>query len=199
MDKFHPFKELIQATMRKLLVLDYGCRAASLIVDKLYNLGREAPLVSPLYEPEDLPIGVILSGGPQSVYQPDSLKLPLWLLAPEAEKIPVLGICYGMQLLANLGGKVAPIKNRLPFEEESGLVKVMLDMPSTILTESGSYWMNHRDEVVSLSPDWNITARSDNGIIAAISHRSLPRWGVQFHPEHTENTVLSKFLAFIRE
>jgi GMP synthase (glutamine-hydrolysing) len=178
-----------------ILVLDYGSQYNQLICRRIRELGVYSELFPPDVSFKWVqalnPKGVILSGGPASVYEKKAPKLPSWLFE---KKIPVLGICYGMQLLAFvLGGKVRSAKAR-----EYGPEPIFLRNSSKLFegVQSGSLsWMSHGDEVVQLPPGFTILAESSSGSIAAIGNEEKKMYGVQFHPEvsHTEfGTLLLK-------
>ncbi|MGB9890548.1 MAG: glutamine-hydrolyzing GMP synthase, partial [Anaerolineae bacterium] len=121
----------------------------------------------------------ILSGGPASVYEPGAPTLPPEVLAGG---LPVLGICYGMQLLAHaLGGRVG----RAP-QREYGPAQVELIHPHSLLaplTENPQVWMSHGDRVEELPPGFVVLARSPNSPVAAMGDPERHLYGVQFHPE----------------
>lgn len=173
-----------------ILIIDFGSQTTLLIARRLREMGvytevwpctdahlSEAP-------PESL--GVILSGGPSSVADIDSPKLAAALLKTGK---PVLGICYGMQLIVeHFGGRVAPGHvrefGRTPLLREA-------DVESTLLSDfpaSSVVWMSHSDAVEHAPAAIVITARSEAGAVAAIEVADHPISGVQFHPEvtHTE-------------
>ena len=167
-----------------LAVLDFGSQTSQLIARRV----REAHVYCELF-PWDAPAGkvlalrprgFILSGGPASVYDPDAPTLPPYVLETG---LPVLGICYGMQLLAHrLGGKVTPAARR-----EYGPVQVRLvgaDTPLLApLRGAPQVWMSHGDRVERLPPGFQVLACSDNSPIAAMGDPARGYYGVQFHPE----------------
>ena len=168
-----------------LVILDYGSQTAQLIARRVREAGVYAALLphtatlSQAREAVPDFRGVILSGGPASVYAPDAPTLPDWVLAAG---VPVLGICYGMQLLTHaLGGQVAASAQReygpatLEITETRGLFAG--------LERRQSVWMSHGDRVERLPADFVALAHTANAPYAAIAHRTRPLFGVQFHPE----------------
>ncbi len=166
-----------------IVVLDYGSQTTQLIARRV----REAQVYCELF-PWDAPDGqvmarkprgFILSGGPASVYEPGAPTLPAYVL--ESGR-PVLGICYGMQLLAHaLGGQV----RRAP-EREYGPALVELLHPVPLLApleDQPQVWMSHGDRVEELPPGFISLARSPNSPIAAMGDLRRHLYGVQFHPE----------------
>jgi GMP synthase (glutamine-hydrolysing) len=166
-----------------VVVLDYGSQTTQLIARRV----REAQVYCELF-PWDAPAervmalgprGFILSGGPASVYEPGAPTLPAYVL--ESGR-PVLGICYGMQLLAHaLGGRV----RRAP-EREYGPAPVELLQPVPLLAPleaQPQVWMSHGDRVEELPPGFIPLARSPNSPIAAMGDLQRHLYGVQFHPE----------------
>ncbi len=140
------------------------------------------------------PRGVILSGGPASVYEIDAPTIPNWVFE---QRLPVLGICYGMQALAHqLGGKVAPADER----EYGHAIFNQGDVESPLFADvppSMPVWMSHGDRITQLPPGFQSIAYSDNSPIAAMSDGGAIL-GIQFHPEvvHTPHgkQVLENFL-----
>ena len=141
------------------------------------------------------PKGIILSGGPASVYDEDVPTADRSLLDAN---IPVLGLCYGMQLLAHLaGGKVVRASRR-----EYGRADVRIEggklFESFGRGEETPVWMSHGDHVDAPPPGFSVTASSENSPVAAFEHRERPLFGVQFHPEvaHTPRggEILNTFL-----
>jgi GMP synthase (glutamine-hydrolysing) len=182
----------------RVLVVDFGAQYAHLIARRV----REAHVLSEVVPRrvtaaevlEKRPIGIILSGGPASVYASDAYSLDPEILGLG---IPVLGICYGHQLLAHLlGGEVARTGSA-----EFGKAELRAAAPSVLLEglpEEQSVWMSHRDAVVKAPPGFSITATTDGSPVAAMEDRLGRRAGVQFHPEvvHTPRgqEILKAFL-----
>ena len=181
-----------------LLVLDFGSQYTQLIARRVRELGVYSE-IHPFNVPIDKiralkPVGIILSGGPSSVYEAGAPKP-----SPEVFQlgIPVLGICYGLQLIADqLGGKVDPFAHR-----EFGKAILRVDKGDDLLRGldgSTTVWMSHGDSLSQLPPGFEPIAHSDNAPICAIRNPSKKIFGVQFHPEvaHTPQgkKVLGNFL-----
>jgi GMP synthase (glutamine-hydrolysing) len=167
-------------------ILDFGAQYAQLIARRVREQGVYSELVRPDISIEELkklnPKGLILSGGPSSVYEPG---------APKSDprifdlNVPILGICYGMQLGAQLlGGQVKPAKAR-----EFGRAKMSVSAPDDALVRGlpadTTVWMSHGDQVHELPPEFIPLATTPTCPFAAARHRSRPFYGVQFHPEVT--------------
>jgi GMP synthase (glutamine-hydrolysing) len=177
-----------------VVVLDFGSQYSQLITRRVRECGVYCELV-PFDTPwEDIaplhPKGIILSGGPASVYDPGAPQLPAWVLE---RGCPVLGICYGMQLLAHtLGGRVAPADHR---EYGPAVIEVIEpDHPLFAgLPAQMPVWMSHGDHVVDLPPGFRALARSANSPHAAMARDQLV--GIQFHPEVAHTPHGSELLA----
>ena len=183
----------------RILILDYGSQFTQLIARRV----REARVYSEIHPPTvslDFirafePAGIILSGGPASVYGENVPTAEHALL----DVAPVLGICYGMNLIAMLeGGEVKPASRR-----EYGRAELIIDEPAGLFdgfdaAEGMTVWMSHGDYVERPPPNYHVVGHSANSPIAAIRHRSRPIYGVQFHPEvsHTPrgSELISNFL-----
>jgi GMP synthase (glutamine-hydrolysing) len=172
-----------------IIVIDYGSQYNELIARRV----RECSVYSELV-PHDIklselkakaPQGIILSGGPNSVYDKDSPGLPKGLLELN---VPILGICYGMQLLGQeLGGKVAPASGK----REYGRTDLVIDDRTDLfegLPEKIICWMSHGDSVTHLPKGFHSLAHTDSVPIAAFGDTKRHIYGVQFHPEvvHTQ-------------
>jgi GMP synthase (glutamine-hydrolysing) len=171
-------------------ILDFGSQFAQLIARRVRELGVYSQLVRPDSPPQDIlalnPKGVILSGGPASVYEPNAPKPHPELLPKLLDAgIPVLGICYGMQLGAELlGGKVSPGTAR-----EYGATRLHVSATNDPFTrgfpQESTVWMSHGDQVRDLPADFIPLATTPTCPYAAARHTSKPFFGVQFHPEVT--------------
>ena len=186
-----------RVTHQTLVVLDFGSQYTQLIARRLRELSVYAEIVPFNIAPKDLaarnPVGIILSGGPRSISDPDAPKCD-----PEVFKmtVPTLGICYGMQAMTDaLGGTVLPAPQR---EYGSAVIypgndKVMFrDLPASFKA-----WASHGDLVATVPPGFSITATSKNAPVAAMEHTDHGLYGLLFHPEvvHTEHgsDLLGKF------
>lgn len=190
---------LIHADFDTIVVLDFGSQYSQLIARRVREAGVYSILLPWDASWEDVarlrPKGVILSGGPASVYDLGAPSLPAWVLR---EDIPVLGICYGMQLIANaLDGEVESATRR-----EYGPAIIDVTQPSPLfrdLPRSLDVWMSHGDHVTRLPTGFTGIASSKNAPIAGMSDGR--RYGIQFHPEvvHTPlgRDLLRNFLVDI--
>jgi GMP synthase (glutamine-hydrolysing) len=180
-----------------VVVLDFGSQYSQLITRRVREAGVYSVLL-PWDVPEEEvarlnPKGLILSGGPASVYGPGAPPLPEWVLRAE---VPVLGICYGMQLFARaLAGDVEPAARR-----EYGAATISVTAASPLfanLPTSLDVWMSHGDHVTQLPSGFVRIASSTNAPIAAMTDGR--RYGIQFHPEvaHTPRgrDLLRNFLV----
>ena len=171
-----------------ILVLDFGSQTAQLIARRVRDQSVFCQLARPDLSAERIrelnPRGLILSGGPASVYEPGAPQ-------PDPEifnlGIPILGICYGMQLACRaLGSDVKPGKSR-----EFGRTTCHIQTPNKLLAgipDQLTVWMSHGDQVENLSGDFISLAATETCPNAAVKHRSQQVYGLQFHPEvsHTE-------------
>ena len=176
--------------MDKILVLDFGSQTTQLIARRIRELGVYSeikPCFASLEEVKAFePTGIVLSGGPASVYDKDAPSV-----SPEIFElgIPILGICYGAQLMVHLlGGKV---QHSLKREFGPAIIEVLEpDKIFKTLKKGKGYrvWMSHGDRIEELPSEFYPLARTEGSPYAAFSHREKPLYGVQFHPEvvHTE-------------
>ncbi len=180
----------------QITVLDAGGQYCHLIARKIRDLGVYADVCA-----SDTPAGelrgrkgLIISGGPDSVYESDSSRIDPAILSTASA---VLGICYGQQLMAyELGGRV-----RKGDKGEYGLALLQAVKPHPLFADLNGdpqIWMNHRDQVESVPEGFDVLASTDTCAVAAMAHRTRPLLGVQFHPEvvHTKQgtRILSNFV-----
>ncbi|MEM2466700.1 MAG: glutamine-hydrolyzing GMP synthase [Candidatus Bathyarchaeia archaeon] len=185
-----------------ILVLDFGGQYCHLIGRRVRENGVYSEIVPHDIKIEEIRLvgekfnvkGLILSGGPASVFDVD---------APKPDKrifdlgLPVLGLCYGHQLIAQIfGGKVGPAKRK-----EFGSTYATIDKPIDILkglNRKERVWMSHSDTVFSVPQEFEVLARTQNCPVAAFKHKTKPIYGLQWHPEvvHTVNgaKMLRNFL-----
>jgi GMP synthase (glutamine-hydrolysing) len=185
----------MQVKYDTILVLDFGGQYCHLIGRRIRENGVYSEIVAHDISPEEVAAlnkkfnvkGLIFSGGPSSVYEPNATKLNPRIL--EA-KLPILGLCYGHQLLAQLSnGKVEPATCK-----EYGIASITVDKPVGVLeglNEKEKVWMSHGDTVFALPQDFEVLAHTENCPVAAFRHRKKPIYGLQWHPEviHTEKGV----------
>ena len=168
----------------KIIVLDFGSQYNQLITRRLRDFGIYSELLSHKLTADEIkeinPKGIIFSGGPNSVYDPNAFKVD-----PEIFKlgIPILGICYGMQLMSyDLGGKVEKADN-----SEYGRADIeVLDDEAVLfkgLPKKQYVWMSHGDLVTQAPAGFEVTATSKNCPIASIADNDRKFYGVQFHTE----------------
>jgi len=184
--------------MGKILIVDNGGQYVHRIWRSLREIGQDSEIIKPgNVNPRlktDKPMGLILSGGPTSVYE-DDLGLSKEILNVN---IPILGICWGHQFIAHsLGGKV-----KYGDKGEYGYGEVIVDDEDVILKgmpKKFQAWVSHRDEVVELPPGFVRLAHSQTCGIEAMRHEKRRIFGVQFHPEvfHTQDgkLILKNFVG----
>ncbi len=181
-----------------ICILDFGSQYTQLIARRVreqnvyceilpFHVGWERVVANP-------PKGIILSGGPSSVYDEGAPTIPGELFS---SGIPVLGICYGLQLLALHHGAGVEPASRREFGK-AGLNIVETDPLFASVRDGSVVWMSHGDALTSLPEGFRVIARTDNAPFGAIRHQVRPLYGVQFHPEvvHSEQgkDMLRNFL-----
>ncbi len=183
--------------MEKIAVVDFGGQYTHLEARRIRQLGVYSEIVSPQVKPEELKgyNGIILSGGPSSVYDKGA---PVCDPAILEIGIPVLGLCYGHQLLSRtLGGEVKPGK-----VQEFGPASLSPDMGHPLFQGVKSHtevWMSHGDEVAKLPMGFRAIGSTSDCANAAVANDERKFYGLQFHPEVTHsvegNTMLRNFLS----
>ena len=184
-----------------VIVIDFGAQYAQVIARKVRECNVYCEVLSWRTPLEIIksknPIGIILSGGPNSVYEENSPCIPKEIFSLG---IPVLGICYGMQLMVKLlGGEVLPAQNNLAREYGKTLTTFHNHcLLFNTLPSKGITWMSHGDFVKKIPDSFKISAETANCKTAAIFDEEHQLYGMQFHPEveHTENgkEMIRKFL-----
>jgi len=185
--------------MDKILVLDFGSQYTQLIARRVREVGVYSEIYPYDITPEEVgrvkPTGIILSGSPASANTVDS---PSFHSAITELGIPILGICYGMQLIASrLGGSVSSASKR-----EYGRTEVEIDTTHPLFCGIDSskiiVWMSHGDKVTSLPLGFHVIAKSQSSPIAAMANDEKKIYGLQFHPEvvHTNygREIISNFV-----
>ncbi len=168
-----------------IIILDFGSQYAQLIARRVREKKVYSVLARPGVSPAELaelnPKGIIFTGGPASVYEDGAPKFNPELLDMG---VPILGICYGMQIACqSLGAEISPATNRefgratLEVLDQGGLLK---NVPAQT-----SVWMSHGDQLKDIGGDFVSLARTPNCPFAAVRHKTKPFFGVQFHPEVT--------------
>ena len=184
--------------IEKIAVLDFGSQYTQLIARRIRELNIYSEIfhhnVSIQKLKERNVKGIILSGGPSSVYDETSPNLNLDLLD---FGIPILGVCYGLQLLlSETGGTIS--KGKIGEYGHSIIRQVNKNILFQDIPNQINVWMSHTDKVTKLTSDWEILALSKNDIISSIKHIEKQIFAVQFHPEvtHTEygKQIISNFL-----
>jgi GMP synthase (glutamine-hydrolysing) len=181
-----------------ILVVDFGSQVAHLISRRLSDVGAKTKIILPeeaLAEiKKEKPLGIVLSGGPDSVYAKGAPTIDKKVFS---SNIPILGICYGLQLMMHLmGGKVVSGK------KEYGPARLKINNQKSIITKNlpreSQVWVSHGDEVIKLAPGFEIVGSTSMVEVSFIENVSKKIYGVQFHPEveHTEigKQVLENFV-----
>ncbi|WP_440635308.1 glutamine-hydrolyzing GMP synthase [Candidatus Pelagibacter sp. HIMB1746] len=191
-------------SLNKILIVDFGSQFTQLIARRIRELGVFSDIVShkkiKLNQINQSVKGIILSGGPLNVYQINKYSFDKKILELN---IPILGICFGHQILSKLnGGRVKKSKHR-----EFGLANVIKKNNSLLTNnffgtkKSKVVWMSHADQVSKLPKNFKVIASSSNSKFAIVENKIKNYYGVQFHPEvtHTENgkKLISNFIFLI--
>ena len=178
----------LEDNLQKIIIIDFGSQFTQLIARKIRELGIYCEIIShnkinKKNKLEKNVKGLVLSGGPLNVYQSKKVKLNKNILL---SKIPVLGICFGHQIISKeMGGKVKQSKAR-----EFGLATVE-KVNNSILTKNffvnnkNNVWMSHADEVTKLPKNFKVIAKTNNSKLCIIESTKDKLYGIQFHPEVT--------------
>lgn len=180
-----------------IIIVDFGSQTTHLISRRIREMGVDVQVVNPGSDPGEDVRGIILSGGPASVYSKNSPTLDRKIFALG---IPVLGICYGLQLTSYLlGGEVKPGKKK-----EYGPTQIQLTIDNEKLKildgvpEAFNVWMSHGDEVIKTPPGFVTYGQTETIPHAFIAQEKKKIYGIQFHPEivHTQygQQILKNFL-----
>ncbi len=194
--QFHNNKELV-------LIVDFGSQVTKLIARRIRDLGVYSEIVTPneLVKIKNFKQikGIVLSGGPSTVTKKKFQSIPKKILT---KKIPVLGICYGLQLIAKLfGGKIKSSKKRREFGRAIIFKKNNSLLTKNFFKSKNSVWMSHEDAVVKLPKNFKATAYTKDSKLTIIENNKEKIYGVQFHPEvtHTDKgkQIFKNFLFLI--
>ncbi|MBE9539688.1 MAG: glutamine-hydrolyzing GMP synthase [Proteobacteria bacterium] len=178
---------------QKILILDFGSQYTQLIARRIREVGVFSEIRAFDVTEEEIrqfnPRGIILSGGPESVAASESPRVPACVFEMG---VPVLGICYGMQAMAQqFGGRVAgSATSEFGYAQirtlgQKGLLHDIRDHVDEQGHSLLDVWMSHGDKVVELPQDFDLIAETENCPIAGMAHKSKPLYGIQFHPEVT--------------
>ena len=187
----------------KVIIIDFGSQVTKLIARRVRDLGVYSEIITPRklskYIKYSNVKGIILSGGPSTVTSKKYQSIPKEIFK---KKIPILGICYGLQLITKIfGGKIKPSKKSREFgraylfkKKESPLIKNFLNSKKLV-------WMSHEDAVVKMPKNFKVIASTKDSKLTIIENPENKVYGVQFHPEvtHTENgkEIFKNFLFSI--
>ncbi|OUW74219.1 MAG: GMP synthase (glutamine-hydrolyzing) [Pelagibacteraceae bacterium TMED216] len=188
----------------KVLIIDFGSQVTKLIARRIRDLGAYSEIINlkELKHIKDLQNvkGIILSGGPASVTKKKYPNIPKSIFL---KKIPILGICYGLQLISkSFGGKVKNNKKKREFGRARLIEKKKSVLTKNFFkTNSINVWMSHQDAVINLPKGFVKIASTKDSALTIIENRKLDIYGIQFHPEitHTQNgnKLFHNFLFYI--
>ena len=194
----------LDRSLNRILIIDFGSQFTQLIARRIRELGVFSEIIShkkiKLKDVDNYTKGIILSGGPLNVYEINKYSFDKKIIQ---SGVPILGICFGHQILSKLnGGKVKQSKHR-----EFGLASINKKKECLLTNDffnnktTNKVWMSHADQVSKLPKNFNIIASSQNSEFAIIENKIKKFYGVQFHPEvtHTENgkKLISNFIFLI--
>ena len=181
-----------------IIILDYGSQYTQLIARKIRELEVHSIILPYDYNPEKIKQynikGIVLSGGPSSVYEKDAPFLNKDIFS---YNVPVFGICYGFQLLVKYFDGIVESSKKA----EYGSSNIIFTTESKLFNKiksNNTVWMSHGDKVSKVPSNWNITSESENKIISSAENHDEKVYGMQFHPEvmHTDNgkEIIHNFL-----
>ena len=194
----------LEQNLSKIIIIDFGSQFTQLIARRIRELGVFSEIIShkkiKLKNVDNKVKGIILSGGPLNVYQINKHSFDKKIINLN---IPILGICFGHQILSKLnGGRVKQSKHR-----EFGLANIFKKSESLLIKnffykqKFKKVWMSHADQVSKLPRNFKVIASSNNSKFAIVENKQKSFYGVQFHPEvtHTENgnKLISNFIFLI--
>ena len=192
-----------QNIKEKILIIDFGSQVTKLIARRVRDLGVYSEIITPKdikqFRNFEKVKGIILSGGPSTVTKDKHQSVPKNIFS---KKIPILGICYGHQLIAKIyGGKIRSSKKRREFGRAIIIKKNNSLLTKNFFNSKKNVWMSHEDAVVKLPKNFRAIAYTQSSKLTIIENRKENIYGVQFHPEvtHTENgkLIFKNFLFLI--
>ncbi len=168
-----------------IIILDYGSQTAELIARRVRECHVYSEVVPHTMSLDEIkkkfhPQGIILSGGPSSVYDQDAPHIDPAIL--NGSQIPILGICYGMQLMAQVAGGEVQRGQKQEFGKAHFYIDDNFDLFEGLWMEM-TVWMSHGDSVIKMPPGFNRIGHTENTAVAAMANRNKRQFGVQFHPE----------------
>ena len=180
-----------QNNQKKVLIVDFGSQLTKLIARRIRDLGVFSEIITPknflrLKEFKNIK-GIILSGGPSTVTKKKYQSVPKTIFK---KNIPILGICYGLQLITKLcGGKIKSSKKRREFGRAFLTKKNYSSLTKRFYKKKQSVWMSHEDAVVKLPKNFKVIASTKDSKFTIIENTKSKIYGIQFHPEvtHTDN------------
>ena len=180
-----------QKSNEKILIVDFGSQVTKLIARRVRDLGAYSEVLTPnqirnIKNFKGIK-GIILSGGPSSVTQKNFQSIPRKIFF---KNIPILGVCYGLQLIAKLfGGRIKSSKKKREFGRALIFKKNDSLLTKNFFISNNSVWMSHEDAVIKLPKNFRIIASTKNSKLTIIENSKKKIYGVQFHPEvtHTDN------------
>ena len=192
-----------QKNREKILIIDFGSQVTKLIARRIRDFGVYSEIITPkdLKKIENYSTikGIILSGGPSTVTKKRFQSIPKKMFE---KKIPILGICYGLQLIAKLfGGKIKSSEKRREFGRAIIFKKKNSQLTENFFNSKKTVWMSHEDAVVKLPKNFKVIAYTKDSKLTIIENTKKKIFGIQFHPEvtHTENgkQIFKNFLFLI--
>ncbi len=180
-----------QNNNEKIIIIDFGSQVTKLIARRIRDLGVYAEIITPkeIYKLKNFSLikGIIFSGGPSTVTKKKFQSVPKEIFF---KKIPILGICYGLQLIAKLfGGKIKSSSKKREFGRAKLFKKKKSLLTKNFFVTNQFVWMSHEDAVIKLPKKFKIIASTYNSKLTIIENTRQKIYGVQFHPEvtHTNN------------
>ena len=185
-------------SLRQIWIVDFGSQYTQLITRKTRELGFSSEIITvkkarQLFSEGMKPKAIVLSGGPQSVFEDEND----YSFILEQKDLPILGVCYGMQLLGKYFGGI--VEKGTIGEYGHASLNFQNDFSIEKVPDSINVWMSHSDHISKLPNDFKLVMSSNNGLVAAIKHDSRPILGLQFHPEVEHSShgkdILNYFFA----